>query len=104
MLMCRSMALNNLSKTISAIDSDQTVALLHAPFKGTTLFRRELAKLRTTNKELPLSHTPLSLHLIDLSGKVAPPTGRVAGIEIRVDPPLHPQLLDRPSLELVRPP
>ena len=31
------MALDNLSKTIPQIDSDQKVALLHAPFKGTTL-------------------------------------------------------------------
>ena len=50
MLMCRSVALDNLSRTIPPIDSDQ-VALLHAPFKGTTLFGGELAKLHRANKE-----------------------------------------------------
>ena len=45
MFMCRSVALDNLSKTIPLIDSDQRVALLHAPFKGTTLFGGELAKI-----------------------------------------------------------
>ena len=37
-LMPRSVALDNLSKTIPPIDPDQKVALLHTPFKGTTLF------------------------------------------------------------------
>ena len=42
--MRRSLALDNLSRTIPSIDSDQRVALLHTPFKGTTyLFRGELA-------------------------------------------------------------
>ena len=45
MLMHCSVALDNLSKTIPPIDPDQKVALLHAPFKGTTLFGGELAKL-----------------------------------------------------------
>ena len=114
-LMCHSVALDNLSKTIPLINSDQKVALLHAPFKGTTLLGGELAKLHRANKERASSVTvyPAATHLtplsltqavVDLSGKVAPPTGRVAGIEIRVDPPLRPQLLDRPSLEAVRPP
>ena len=40
MLMRRSVALNNLSGTSPQIDSDQKVALLYTPFKGTTLFRR----------------------------------------------------------------
>ena len=39
MLMRRSIALENLSRTIPPVDEDQKVALLHAPFKGTTLFR-----------------------------------------------------------------
>ena len=93
MLMRRSVALDNLSKTIPPIDSDQKVALLHAPFKGTTFFGGKLAKLHRANKEpassvfilqLTLSLTPLSLTqvVVDLSGKVAPPTGRVAEIEI----------------------
>ena len=50
-LLRRSMALDNLSKTIPPIDSDQRVALLHAPFKGTTLFGGELAKIYRANKE-----------------------------------------------------
>ena len=49
--MRRSMALDNLSKTIPLIVSDQKVALLHAPLKGTTLFGGELAKLHRANKE-----------------------------------------------------
>ena len=38
MLMRHSVALDDLSRTIPLIDLDQKVALLHAPFKGTTLF------------------------------------------------------------------
>ena len=46
MLMRRSVALDNLSnKTIPPIDPDQRVALLYAPFNGTTLFGGELAKI-----------------------------------------------------------
>ena len=52
MLMHRSIALYNLNKTISPIDEDQKVALLHAPFTGTTLFGGELAKLLKVNTEL----------------------------------------------------
>ena len=48
MLMRHSVALDNLSKTIPPIDPDQKVAL---PFKGTTFFGRELAKLHWANKE-----------------------------------------------------
>ena len=51
MLMSRSLALDNLSRTIPQIDSDQKVVLIHAPFKGTTLFKGELAKLQKANKE-----------------------------------------------------
>ena len=57
MLMCRSMALDNLSRTIPPIDSDQKVALLHAPFKGTTHFGGKLAKLHRANKECASSVT-----------------------------------------------
>ena len=39
MLMRRSIALENLARTIPPIDEDQKVALLHAPYKGITLFR-----------------------------------------------------------------
>ena len=51
MLMRRSMALDNLSKTIPPIDPDQKVTLLHTPFKRTSLFGGELAKLHRANKE-----------------------------------------------------
>ena len=46
MLLSRFIALGNLKKTQPPIDEDQKLALLHAPFKGTTLFGGELAKLR----------------------------------------------------------
>ena len=49
MLIHHSIALGNLSKTIPPIDEDQKVALLHAPFKDTTLFGGELAKLQKAN-------------------------------------------------------
>ena len=55
--MRRSVALDKLSKTIPPIDPDQKVALLHAPFKSTTLFRGELAKLHRANKECASSVT-----------------------------------------------
>ena len=42
-------ALENLKKTNPMIDEDQKVALLHAPFTGTTLFGGELAKLQEVN-------------------------------------------------------
>ena len=57
MLMRRSVALDNLFKIIPPIDSDQRVALLHAPFKGTNLFRGELAKIYSANKEYASSVT-----------------------------------------------
>ena len=75
--------LENLSKTIPPIDSDQRVALLHAPFKGTTLFGGELARLYRANKK---------------------PASSVTRVEIGVDPPLCPQLINRPNLETVKPP
>ena len=72
MLMRRSVVLDNLAKTIPPIDPDQRVALLHAPFRGTTLFRGELAKVYRANKErassvtvyqaAPLSLTPYTGH------------------------------------------
>ena len=51
MLMRHSIALENLSRTIPPIDEDQNVALLHVPFKGTTLYGDELAKLHKANME-----------------------------------------------------
>ena len=46
MLLYRSIALDCLRRTLPPIDEDQKLALLHAPFKGTTLFGGELAKLQ----------------------------------------------------------
>ena len=51
MLMRRSIVLDNLDKTILTIDPYQRVALLHAPFKGTTLFGGELARVYRASKE-----------------------------------------------------
>ena len=45
MLMRHSVVLDNLSKTNPSVDPDQKMALLQAPFKGTTLFRGELTKV-----------------------------------------------------------
>ena len=49
MLLRRSIALDCLRRTLPPIDEDQKLALLHAPFKGTTLFGGELAKLQEAN-------------------------------------------------------
>ena len=46
MLLRRSIALDCLERTLPPIDEDQKLALLHAPFKGTTLFGGELAVWR----------------------------------------------------------
>ena len=69
MLMRRSIALDCLRRTLPPIDADQKLALLQAPFKGTTLFGGELAKLQEANTK-PSSPCFLSqqspLHLIPL--------------------------------------
>ena len=57
MLTRRTVALDNLSQTIPPIDEDQKVALLHGPFKGTTLFRGEFSKAAKANKECACSLT-----------------------------------------------
>ena len=49
--MHRSIALDNMTRTIPPKDEDQKVPLLHARFKGTTLFGGELAKLQKANTE-----------------------------------------------------
>ena len=49
MLLRRSIALDCLRKTLPPIDTDQKLAFRHAPFKGTTLFGGELAKLQDAN-------------------------------------------------------
>ena len=104
MLMRRSVALNNLSKTLPLIDSDQRVALLHAPFKGTTLFGGEFAKIYKANKEHGSSVTvypaapPQTYSTKPYTGRASllrkvASIGKVAVIENRVDLPLQPQLL-----------
>ena len=48
MLVRRFIALDCLRKALPPIDEDQRLALLHAPFKGATLFGGELAKLEAS--------------------------------------------------------
>ena len=62
--MRRSIAQESLTKTITPIDEDQKVDLLHAPFKGTTLFGGDLGKLQKANTErasAPCSESALYL-------------------------------------------
>ena len=56
MLLRRSIALDCLRRTLPPID-DQKLALLHAPFKGTTLFGGELAKLQEANMKRAATFT-----------------------------------------------
>ena len=67
MLLRRSIALDCLERTLPPIDQDQKLALLHAPFRGTTLFGGELAKLQEANMKRRPSPCSLSqqrpLHL-----------------------------------------
>ena len=72
MLLRRSIALDCLRRTLPPIDDDQKLALLHAPFKGTTLFGGELAKLQEVNTKraatftvFPQPTAPLHLILLD---------------------------------------
>ena len=57
MLLRRSIALDCLERTLPPIDEDQKLALLHAPFKGTTLFGDELAKLQEANTKRAATFT-----------------------------------------------
>ena len=57
MLLRHSIALDNLRKTLPPIDEDQRLALLHAPFTGTTLFRGKLAKLQEVNTKRAATFT-----------------------------------------------
>ena len=57
MLLRSSIALDCLERTLTPIDEDQKLALLHAPFKGTTLFGRELAKLQEANTKRAATFT-----------------------------------------------
>ena len=57
MLLRCSIALDCLRRTLPPIDEDQKLALLHAPFKGTTLFGGELAKLQEANMKRAATFT-----------------------------------------------
>ena len=57
MLLRRSIALDCLERTLPPIDQDQKLALLHAPFRGTTLFGGELAKLQEANMKRAATFT-----------------------------------------------
>ena len=57
MLLRRSIALDCLDRTLPPIDEDQKLALLHAPFKRTTLFGGELAKLQEANTKRAATFT-----------------------------------------------
>ena len=57
MLLRRSIALDCLERTLPPIDQDQKLALLHAPFRGTTLFGGELAKLQEVNTKRAATFT-----------------------------------------------
>ena len=57
MLLRRSIALDCLRRMLPPVDDDQKLALLHAPFKGTTLFGGELAKLQEANTKRAVTFT-----------------------------------------------
>ena len=57
MLLRRSIALDCLRRMLPPIDDDQKLALLHAPFKGTTLFGGELARLQEANMKRAATFT-----------------------------------------------
>ena len=59
MLLRRFIALDCLRRTLPPIDDDQKLALLHAPFKGTSLFGGELAKLQEANMKRAATFTVL---------------------------------------------
>ena len=72
MLLRHSIALDCLRRTLPPIDVDQKLALLHAPFKGTTLFGGEFVKLQEANTKraatfivFPQPTGPLHLILLD---------------------------------------
>ena len=57
MLLRCSIALDFLRRTLPPIVDNQKLALLHAPFKGTTLFGGELSKLQEANTKLAATFT-----------------------------------------------
>ena len=50
-------SLDCLRRTLPPIDNDQKLAFLHPPFKGTMLFRGELAKLQEANTKRAATFT-----------------------------------------------
>ena len=111
MLLRRSISLDNLRKMLPLIDEDQRLALLHAPFKGTTLFGGELAKLQDANTKRAATFTVFPTPIappVSYSGKDFL-TGRaqeslVAGAEDRAGPRHPPLSLNLASLKKVRRP
>ena len=102
MLLRRSIALDCLRKTLPPIDEDQRLALLNAPFKGTTLFGGELAKplLCSLRQQRPLSLI-LPVRMSDeervfLTGRAL--RNQVDGAGDRADPCLPPLSLCLASL------
>ena len=102
--MCRFIALDNMTRTITLIDENQKVALLHLPFKATPLFGGELAKLQKANTEhssaitvFPAPATPLMFKLRDptwiearititiAAGREVTHKREVAGAEVKMD-------------------
>ena len=57
MLLRRSIALDCLRRTLPPIDDDKICSLLHASFKGITLFGGELAKLQEANTKCAATFT-----------------------------------------------
>ena len=116
MLLRRSIALDNLRKTLSPIDEDQRLALFHAPFKGTTLFGGELVKLQEANTKRAATFTVFPMPIAPpVSYSSRPYVGRgkgfltgraqeslVAGAEDRAGPRHPPLSLNLASLKRVR--
>ena len=117
MLLRSSIALDCLGRTLPPIDEDQKLALLHAPFKGTTLFGGELAKLQEANRRSTLQPSRCSLsqqrplHLtlrVLMSDEVGVLRIRRALSDLadvagdRAGPRLPPRLRDLANLRMVR--
>ena len=81
MLLRCSVALDNLRRTLPPIDEDQRLALLHAPFNGTTLFGAELAKLQEANTKpaatFTVFPTPIMAPPVSYSPRLTSDEGKV---------------------------
>ena len=114
MLLRCSVALDCLERTLPPIDEDQKLALLHAPFKGTTLFGGELAKLQEANMKraatftvFPQPTVHLTLHVLTSDEvkalKIRRALRDLADVaEDRAGPRLPPRLRDLASLRMAR--